>query len=737
MGSVERKIRMAKKLVLAEKPSVGRDIARVLQCGQKGNGYFEGKEYIVTWALGHLVTLADPEAYDPKYKSWRIEDLPMLPTDLKLVVMKQTGKQFSAVKSVLTRKDVTEIIIATDAGREGELVARWIIEKARVNKPVKRLWISSVTDKAIKDGFRKLRPGKDYENLYQSAVARAEADWIVGLNATRALTTRHNAQLSCGRVQTPTLAMIATREEEIKAFTPQPFYGLKAQHESGFFLQWRDGKTKDVRSFSKEKIEKLHKELAGKQAEIVELSKTLKKSFAPGLYDLTELQRDANKIFGYSAKETLSIMQKLYEQHKLLTYPRTDSRFISTDIVDTLAERLDAISVKPYAMVAKKILAKGIRANKSFVNDEKVSDHHAIIPTEEPVFLAKLSDKERKIYDLVVKRFLAVLHAPFEYEQTTVEARIGSEHFFAKGKRVVSAGWKEVYGNFVDEEEDDVDQTLPKLEKGEKLPIQKVLMTSGETKPPSRFTEGTLLSAMENPSKFMTETSKDLIKTIGETGGIGTVATRADIIEKLFNSFLIEKKGKDIHITSKGKQLLELVPEDLKSPALTAKWEQKLGSIAKGTLKKQAFISEMRNYTKEIVSEIKSSNQSFKHDNLTGGKCPECNKLLLEVNGKNGKMIVCQDRECGYKKNVARVTNARCPKCRKKLELRGEGEGQIFACKCGHREKLSAFQEKRKGAQNQKATKRDVNKYLKQNNNDEPINNALAEQLAKLGLGKK
>ena len=728
---------MAKKLVLAEKPSVGRDIARVLQCGQKGNGYFEGKEYIVTWALGHLVTLADPEAYDPKYKAWKIEDLPMLPTDLKLVVIKQTGKQFAAVKSLLTRKDVTEIIIATDAGREGELVARWIIEKARVNKPVKRLWISSVTDKAINDGFRKLRPGKDYENLYASAVARAEADWIVGINATRALTTRHNAQLSCGRVQTPTLAMIATREEEIRAFIPQPFYGLKAQHESGFFLQWRDSKTKDVRSFAKEKIEKLHKELTGKQAEVVELSKTLKKSFAPGLYDLTELQRDANKIFGFSAKETLSIMQKLYEQHKLLTYPRTDSRYLSSDIVDTLAERLDAISVKPYAMVAKKILAKGIRANKSFVNDEKVSDHHAIIPTEEPVFLAKLSDKERKIYDLVVKRFMAVLHAPFEYEQTTVEARIGSEPFFAKGKRVVSAGWKEVYDNFEDEDEDDVDQTLPKLEKGDKLPIQKVLMTSGETKPPSRFTEGTLLSAMENPSKFMTETSKDLIKTIGETGGIGTVATRADIIEKLFNSFLIEKKGKEIHITSKGKQLLELVPEDLKSPALTAKWEQKLGSIAKGTLKKQAFISEMRTYTKEVVSEIKSSKQSFKHDNLTGGKCPECSKLLLEVNGKNGKMIVCQDRECGYKKNVSRVTNARCPQCRKKLELRGEGEGQIFACKCGHREKLSTFQEKRKGAQNKKATKRDVNKYLKQQNNDEPINNALAEQLAKLGLGKK
>ncbi|AST93847.1 DNA topoisomerase III [Sutcliffiella cohnii] len=728
---------MTKKLVLAEKPSVGRDIARVLKCDKKGNGFLEGKDYIVTWALGHLVTHADPESYDDKYKTWKLEDLPMLPERLKLVVIKKTGKQFNAVKSQLVRKDVSEIIIATDAGREGELVARWIIEKAKVNKPIKRLWISSVTDRAIREGFQKLRNGKEYENLYHSAVARAEADWIVGMNATRALTTKYNAQLSAGRVQTPTIAMIAKREEEIRSFQPKAYYGVQVVTNNGLVFTWKD--SNQTRTFEKEKAEQIANSIKGKTVKIKNVQKTKKKSFAPGLYDLTELQRDANRIFGYSAKETLSIMQKLYEQHKVLTYPRTDSRYLSSDIVETLKERVEAVSVKPYTPIAQRILKSPIRTNKSFVNDEKVSDHHAIIPTEETVFLAKLTDKERKIYDLVVKRFLAVLLPPFEYEQTTLEAEVANHSFTAKGKIVLSNGWKDVFGNVVDEDSEasDVkDQLLPSMNEGDTLTIQKVNKTSGETKPPSRFNEGTLLAAMENPAKFMDEASQDVKKTLGETGGIGTVATRADIIEKLFNSFLIEKKGQEIHITSKGKQLLDLVPKELKTPALTAEWEQKLSSIAKGKLPQKAFINDMRDYAKEIVHEVKNSTQKFKHDNVTGTKCPDCGKLLLEVNGKRGKMLVCQDRECGHKKNVARLTNARCPKCRKKLELRGEGEGQIFACVCGHREKLSTFQQKRKNSNNQKATKRDVHKYMKQNNKEEPLNTALADALKKLKLDK-
>lgn len=728
---------MGKILVLAEKPSVGRDIARVLNCNKKGNGYLEGEKYIVTWALGHLVTLADPEAYDEKYKAWKIEDLPMLPKYLKLVVIKQSSRQYNAVKEQMNRKDVTEIVIATDAGREGELVARWILEKANVKKPLKRLWISSVTDKAIREGFSKLRSGKEYENLYASAVARAEADWVVGINATRALTCKYNAQLSCGRVQTPTIAIIAKREEEIRNFIPKNFYGITAML-NGLKFTWQDSKTKDFKTFDKEKCDKIIASLKGKDAQVVEVDKAYKKNFAPQLYDLTELQRDANRIFSYSAKETLSLMQRLYESHKVLTYPRTDSRFISEDVVETLKDRVKACAVGPYSRLAVKVLRNPIKGNKAFVDNNKVSDHHAIIPTEQVVDLSSLSDKERKIYDLVVKRFLAVLYPPFEYEQTTIKAKIGDEIFIAKGKRVIAEGFKEVYEhNFEEEstEEGVREQLLPNINKGESLKVTSITETNGKTKPPALFNEGTLLSAMENPAKYMSNESKDLIKTIGETGGLGTVATRADIIEKLFNTFLLEKKGKEINITSKGKQLLELVPEGLKSPTLTAKWEQKLSSIAKGSLNKNTFINEMRSYSEKVVSEIKSSEEKFKHDNLTRVKCPECGKYMLEVNGKKGKMLICQDRECGYRKGVSKVTNARCPNCHKKLELRGEGEGQIFACSCGYREKLTAFNERKK-KENSKLSKQDVTRYLKEQRkeNNQPVNSALAEALAKLKL---
>lgn len=724
---------MDKTLVLAEKPSVARDIARVLGCGRKGNGFLEGDRYIVTWALGHLVELADPEAYDEKYKSWRAEDLPILPPHFKLVIIKQSGKQFNAVKTQMNRKDVSQIVIATDAGREGELVARWIIEKANVRKPLKRLWISSVTDKAIREGFNKLKNGKEYENLYASAVARAEADWVVGINATRALTCKYNAQLSCGRVQTPTLAIIAQREEEIKNFKPRTFYGITAVTDA-LKLTWQDSKTKDSRTFDKEKCDKIISGLGNKQAEIVEVDKALKKTYAPQLYDLTELQRDANKFFGYSAKETLSIMQRLYEQHKVVTYPRTDSRYISTDIVDTLKDRIKACSDQPYVKLANKLLRNPIKANKSFVDDSKVSDHHAIIPTEQTVFLNNLSDQERKIYDLVVKRFLAVLYPPFEYEQTTIRAQIGDQFFIAKGKVVLAMGWKEVYENNIDEEasKDSIaEQILPKLSRGDSLRVANLSQTTGETKPPEPFNEGTLLSAMENPVRYMAQEAADLIKTIGKTGGLGTVATRADIIEKLFNSFLIEKRGKHIYITSKGKQLLNLVPEGLKSPALTAEWEQKLEAISRGALNKNNFIGEMKHYAQVVVGEIKSSDKTFKHDNLSGEKCPECGKRLLEVNGKRGKMLVCQDRQCGYRKGVSKTTNARCPNCHKRLELHGHGEGQLFVCKCGYREKLTAFNERRQ-QEKSNVSKRDVSRYLKEQPGNDFINPALAEALAKL-----
>ena len=696
---------MAKILVLAEKPSVGRDIARVLGCKNEKNGYIEGNKYIVTWALGHLVTLADPETYDKKYKSWDINDLPILPRDLKTVVIKKSAKQFNTVKSQLNRNDVSEIVIATDAGREGELVARWIIEKAHVKKPIKRLWISSSTDKAIKEGFTKLRDGRDYNNLYYSAIARAEADWIVGINATRALTTKYNASLSCGRVQTPTLAMILKREDEIRNFKPKDYYTLDILTEkNGSYLKlsWHD-RNNSISTFNKDKIENIKKKITNKDLKIIDVKKSNKKKYSPALYDLTELQRDANKMFGYSAKETLSIMQKLYEHHKVLTYPRTDSRYLTDDIVDTLKDRIKAVNTSEYSKVCMKLLKTKIKPNKSFVDNSKVTDHHAIIPTEERVFLGELSDKERKIYDLVVKRFLSVLCPPFEYEQTTIKGICEGETFIARGNKIIKLGWRENYTA----DDNETYEGIIDVNVAEILKVENVKIESKKTNPPSYLNEATLLTEMEKHN-------------------LGTVATRADIIEKLFNSFFVEMKNKEIHITSKGRQLLDLAPKDLKSPELTAKWEKTLNDISKGKSKKNEFLNEMKNYSKTIVKEIKNSENKFKHDNLTRNKCPKCGKFMLEVNGKRGKMLVCEDRECNTRKLISQTTNARCPNCHKRLELKGEGEGKIFTCSCGYREKLSSFN-KRKAEEKGKASKKDINKYLKnQNKEQEAFNNPFA-----------
>lgn len=731
-----------KSLVIAEKPSVARDIARVLGANQKNGGILEGKNYVVTWALGHLVTLAAPEEYDRKYEKWEMAALPMLPKEMKLVVIRQTGRQFSVVKTQLFRKDIGEIIIATDAGREGELVARWILEKAGCHKPIKRLWISSVTDKAIKEGFANLKDGHDYDNLYRAAVARAEADWLVGMNGTRALTCKYNAQLSCGRVQTPTLAMIAKREEEIRKFVPKEYYGISLETQDVKWT-WRDEKTKSFRTFSRERAEQIKGRLENAALEITSVEKKAKKTMAPGLYDLTTLQREANLKYGFSAKETLNIMQRLYENHKVLTYPRTDSRYIGKDIVPTIKERLKACGIGPYRKLAGALMNKPVQVNGSFVDDKRVSDHHAIIPTEQFVQLDHMTNEERKIYDMVVRRFLAVLYPASQYEQVTMEAKAAGETFAASGKVIKSLGWREVYeGGADDDLEDDTDdekklkdQRLPEMKTGTRLKILKTSLNTGKTKPPARFTEATLLAAMENPVKFMETRDKEAVKTLGETGGLGTVATRADIIEKLFHSFMMEKKGNEIHITSKAKQLLELVPEDLKKPELTADWEMKLSKIAKGRIRQGDFLHQIRDYTCEIVDEIKNGEGTFRHDNLTNKVCPQCGKKLLAVNGKNSKMLVCQDRECGYRETISRTTNARCPKCHKRMEMYVKGKEETFVCQCGYKEKLSAFQARRQ-KEGAGVGKRDVQNYLRrqQKEANEPVNNAFAQALSGIKL---
>ena len=723
-----------KSLVIAEKPSVGRDIAKVLKCSKNIDGAIEGDRYIVTWGLGHLVGLADPEVYDVKYKEWKMEHLPMLPQKFELVVMKQTSKQYQIVKTQIHRNDVSDIIIATDAGREGELVARWILEKAKNRKSIKRLWISSVTDKAISEGFSHLKDGREYENLYQAAVARAEADWIVGMNATRALTCKYNASLSCGRVQTPTLAMIAKREEEIKRFTPVPYYGLIGRV-NGMTISWKDQKSQGHTTFEKSRMEDVLKMVKGKNGIVTEVNSTMKKTYSPGLYDLTELQRDANVRYDFSAKDTLNIMQRLYENHKVLTYPRTDSRYLPTDIIGTLKERLEAISVGPYKKLAGILTKRPIVTNSSFVDNQKVSDHHAIIPTEQYVRLENMSTEEKKIYDLVVRRFLSVLYPPYEYEEVTIKVQVEKEEFIAKGKVTKSLGYKEIYENALEDEREN--DKLPKVLKNDILKNIEFTLTEGKTKPPALFTEASLLSAMENPVNFLEQKDKEMVKTLGETGGLGTVATRADIIEKLFNSFLMEKRGKDIVITSKGKQLLELVPEDLKKPELTAGLEMKLAKIAMGNLKKQELMNEMVAYTKEIVIEIKENEGKFHHDNQTKTKCPDCGKKMLLVSSKNSKMLVCQDRECGHRDTIERTSNARCPVCHKKMGLVGKGEGQQFTCACGHKEKLAAFQERRK-KEGAGVSKKDVAKYMNQVKKEEtePINTAFADAFAKIKLEK-
>ena len=434
----EMRIKM-KTLVLAEKPSVGRDIGRVLHCTPQGNGFLEGKDYIVTWGLGHLVTLKDPEGYDKKYKEWKMEELPIMPKKLETEVIRQTAKQFQTVKKLVQRQDVKEIVIATDAGREGELVARWILKEARNQKPCRRLWVSSVTDKAIRDGFAHLKNSKEYDPLYRAAVSRAEADWLVGINATRALTCKYNAQLSCGRVQTPTLAMIQARENEIRRFVPESYYMITAKAD-GITFTWKEGKTGSLRTYQKERAQEIKKECEKHSLIIRKTEKKEKKVYPPLLYDLTELQRDANKRFGLSAKETLNIMQRLYENHKVLTYPRTDSRYLTSDVVGTLSERLDAC--------------------------------------EQFVDLTHMTNEERKIYDLVVRRFLSAFCPPCRYEETVIYAESGREQFVARGKVMIDEGFRQVQEmNCEDEDEssrDMKDQTLPKIGQGMELSLRHI-----------------------------------------------------------------------------------------------------------------------------------------------------------------------------------------------------------------------------------------------------------------------
>jgi len=636
-----------KSIVLAEKPSVAKEIARILHCRKKTKGYFEGGRYVVTWALGHLVTLAEPHDYDRKYKEWRMEDLPLLPEKMKLKVIRQTSFQFKIVRGLMKRQDIGELVIATDAGREGELVARWIMKLSGWKKPFRRLWISSQTDAAISDGFNHLKPGKNYNRLYEAAVCRAEADWLIGLNITRALTCKFDAQLSAGRVQTPTLAMIIQREEEIKNFKPTDYWTLEADF--GEYLgTWR-GKSGNIRIFDQKKALDLQEKIKGGSGVIVDIRMDEKSEPPPLAYDLTELQRDANRRFAFSAKKTLSVLQNLYERHKLVTYPRTDSRYITSDMTGTLPQRLVRIAVGPYASLVKPLMQRKLNVTKRLVNDEKVSDHHAIIPTEQHLDLKVLGSDERRIFDLIARRFITVLYPPYRYHQTTIITQVEGESFFASGKVVREMGWRAVTPiSLMDGEKKDDDlpvQNLKQQKKGESKVVKGCRVKKGKTQPPPRYTEASLLSAMESPGKFIDD--EELRESIKQ-GGLGTPATRAEIIEKLLNTYYIERRGKELVPTSKGFQLVRLVPEELRSPELTAKWELRLSNIAQGRESSKGFMSDIRKNAVSLVTSVKKDTSEYKPDNLTKHKCPMCGSYMLAVKVKREGMLVCSDRKCRF-----------------------------------------------------------------------------------------
>ena len=679
-----------KKLILAEKPSVARDIGRILNANEKKKNYLEGKNYVITWALGHLLGLKMPEDLNKKWEKWQLETLPMLPKFIGTKPLPKTRSQLKTIENLVKRKDINEIVIATDAGREGELVARWILQYVHANKKVTRLWISSQTDKAVKQGFKELKPSEKYDNLYESALARATADWLVGLNVTRALTVKYQDNLSAGRVQTPTLALVRRQEEKIEKFMPQKYYriALRLGNQTAYMKQKNIYAIKE-----RDEAEKKKRHLDNFKGQIRNINSKVKREAAPLLYDLTELQREANKRYGYSAKKTLSLVQSLYEIHKVISYPRTDSRYLSNDIKSTLMERLQAIR-KYDSRAEESIKNKAKVILKKVFNDSKVTDHHALIPTEQVPNYSKFSADEQKIYNLIVSRFLGIFAQPYTVEELRVVVTFDKDEFIFVGKKVLDYGWKN---------KDASEEVALNLKK-DTIVSPNFTVEEKLTTPPSPLTEAGLLAQME---KF----------------GLGTPATRAEIIEKLVKSELMERTGHALRVTPKGKQLLNLVNKELVSPKLTAKWEKQLEDIAHGKMKSQKFIGDIKNDTKRLVSEVKNSKEDYKDFSLTKKRCPECNSLLKVRKTRDGEIYVCSNPECNYRRRKdAKVSNHRCPQCHRKMLIIEGKNGKYFRCKYdGTTEKMTV------GKKNKKMTKHEERRLLKKiNQNNEPQESSLA-----------
>ena len=682
---------MGKTLVIAEKPSVGRDLTRALPGAfQKHEGYLESDSHVVTWAVGHLVQLAEPDEYDAKYKKWRMADLPIVPDRFKLVVRdERSRKQMTVISRMLKRDDVDEVVNACDAGREGELIFAWTYEKAGAKKAVQRLWLSSMTMAAIKSAFSSLRPASEFGLLEQAARSRSEADWIVGMNATRAATIRlrssFDGAVSLGRVQTPTLAIIARREEEIRAFKPEPYWLVDAvfapDDERRYAGRYHAGS--QPRLATAEEATAIVDAVRDGRGTITKLEKTKRSEKAPLLYDLTSLQREANTRFGFSARRTLAAAQRLYEEHKLLTYPRTSSRFLPSDMIAEIKPIASHVGVhREYAAAAKYVTGLDVLPLGRVVNDAKVTDHHAIIPTNSDQRIDKLSDDDRRVYDMVVRRFLAVFHPDAVFENTRLETTVLEYIFRTRGRVLLEAGWRAVYGQLdesssSDDDEGD-DQTLPRLERGEAVSVLEVGSEEKVTQPPRRYSDASLLAAMETAGRLVDD---DEMREAMKDSGIGTPATRAAIIERLIDVAYVERDGRALVCTEKGLRVIELLGEHaLTSPSMTGDWEHRLGRIEAGEEDRSRFMGDIAQFANATVQELDAKLKEVRIPRANLGPCPVCGNDIVE----NRKGFSCWSREdpgCGFViwKNKAGKTLA--PAVARELIARGRTEKAVTGFK--------------------------------------------------------
>jgi DNA topoisomerase III len=657
---------MSKTLVIAEKPSVGTDLARVLKGPfKKGEGVLEGPEHVITWAVGHLVQLAEPDEYDAKFKRWRMEDLPIVPDRFKLVVRdERSRKQMSVVTKQIGRDDIDEVVNACDAGREGELIFAYLYEKAKGKKPVNRLWLKSMTSAAMKEAFTALRPSDEFARLEQAARSRSEADWIVGMNATRAATIRlrssFDGAVSLGRVQTPTLALIARREEEIKAFVPEPYWLVDAAFEADGARNYegRYHAGAKPRIATADEATAIVAACEGKPGRITKLDKKEQREKAPMLYDLTTLQREANNRYGFSAKRTLGAAQRCYEEHKALTYPRTNSRYLPSDMVAEIKPIAELVGAQPeYRAGAEYVAGLDLLPLARVVNDEKVTDHHAIIPTRSEHNLEKMSSDDRRIYDMVTRRFLAVFHPEAVFENTRVETTIGEGEdghvFRTRGKLLIVPGWRGVYDEVAaadarppkGEEDEGADQQLPKLEADEIVETKSIASDRKETKPPRRYSDASLLGAMETAGKLVED--EELREAMKESG-IGTPATRAAIIERLITVGYVERDARALVATEKGLNVVRLLDAHmLTSPELTGSWEHRLGKIERGEDSREKFMGDIAGFAQETVKQLDETLKDVRIPRAKLGPCPVCGHEISE-NRKGYSCWAREDPGCGF-----------------------------------------------------------------------------------------